>query len=134
MAAKGQTSIEWLFIVAIVLTAATITLVSYSEESTKTIAETTIRTQVDMILSKARFTNPECQNLKLMKIQLDGQSRYLLSMDPPPGSTPCDPLAVFTPGVQKQIEARVAEALGCKYEETDTGSPCRGKYYIVDIQ
>ena len=129
MAAKGQTSIEWLFIVAIVLTAVTITLVSYSDESTKTIAETTIRTQADMALSRAPFTDPNCTNAKLINITEQTPGTYTLYAYSPPD---CDLSATVLSQEELQgIAARVAEALGCSYAYP---AECKGKDYNLVVQ
>ena len=127
MAAKGQTSIEWLFVVAIVLTAVTITLVAYSEESAKTIAETTIRTQADMVLSQAPFTNSSCADSKLINITRSSPGDYILYVHSPPG---CSPDELFSEPVRQSISARVAEALGCSYAIPAT---CKGKTYNLAV-
>jgi len=129
MAAKGQTSIEWLFIVAIVLTVVTITLVNYSDESAKTVAETTIRTQVDMALSRAPFTYPNCTNAKLLNITEQSPGNYTLYAYSPPN---CHlNTTVLSEGVRQSIAARVAEALGCSYAYP---AECKGKSYNLHVQ
>jgi len=129
MAASGQTSIEWLFIVAIVLTIVTITLVSYSDESTKTVAETTIRTQVGMALSRAPFEYPNCTDAKLVNITEQAPGTYALYAYSPPGCRLSE--TVLSQQVLQGIAARVAEALGCSYASP---AACKGKTYNLIVQ
>ncbi len=129
MAASGQTSIEWLLIVAIVLTVVTVTLVNYSSESSATVAEATIRTQAELALSRAPFEDPNCTSARLVNITAKGPGSYVLYAYSPPE---CDLGAtVLSQSVRNGIASRVAEALGCSYAYP---AVCKGKSYNLGLQ
>ena len=126
MAARGQTSVEWLFIVAIVLTVVTVTLVSYSGESSKTIAEATVRTQAELLLSRAQFAYPNCSSAKLINMTEQAPGTYRIYAYSPPGCQLIN--SVLSEEARQHISARVAEALGCSYAYP---AECKGKRYNV---
>jgi len=126
---KGQTSIETLFIVAIVLVVAAIVYAAYSVEASRTIAETTIRTQVDLALANAGFVNATCAGAQLAGLALyepSASTRNYTIQTVPAGCAK----QVFTTAILQDIHGRVTEALGCSYRAGDAAT-CKGKTYIV---
>ena len=121
---RGQTSLEFILIVAIVITVAGIVFVNYSEEADRTLAEVTIRNQAELILSNSRFTDATCAEAKLVGVVLNNKGNYTLEIAP----GRCK--SIFTSSIQEQIQGRVAEALGCKYD--DSGF-CKGTAYGVGV-
>ncbi|MFC2174673.1 hypothetical protein ACFLQ2_02275 [archaeon] len=123
---KGQTALEMVLLAALIIVVAGMVYVSYSGESADTIAETTIRTQANMILAKGALTNASCANAQLIYFnETTTKRRYELTIVP----DYCGPF-LFTQPARDNIQGRISEALGCRYEDNGT---CQGKNYIVSL-
>ncbi|MCK4328068.1 MAG: hypothetical protein KAW41_06425 [Candidatus Diapherotrites archaeon] len=120
---KGQTALEMTLITALVIIVAGMVYVSYFGESSDTIAETTIRTQLDLLLSQAAFIDASCANARLDYFNETSNGYYLIYLDPPE----CEQ-ALLTRDRLDDIQGRVSEALGCRYDEY---GHCKGKSYIL---
>ncbi len=129
---KGQAAMEMLFITAIIILAASIVFVSYSEESAHTIAETTIRTQVDLALAKGGMQNASCSGTKLQKIEFRLTSKNTREYKVITLPASCAK-SILAPKIG-EIHGRINEALGCPFTPKHGDllfASCKGKSYKV---
>lgn len=72
MMKKAQASVEAILVVAIVLATISVFFGAYSQQSYETIAETVVRNQVDLELSKASTKHPNCSQTSLVGVNKTG--------------------------------------------------------------
>lgn len=132
---KGQTALEMMFVVAIVITVASIVFVAYSQEANDTVAETTIRTQMDLRISQARVFNTTCADATLRSITMtQNGATFAYDIDVEPNE--CIPLLNY---YVPDVLGRVTEALGCRYTPgeslncLDCEAVCNGKHYNIQL-
>jgi len=118
---KGQTATEFIFLAALIIVVAGIVYISYSAEATATIAETTIRTQTDLLLAKAAFINATCAGTRLQYINETSAGNYEVHLYP----SRCEE-TLLDEDTRKNIQGRVSEALGCRFVSYGN---CKGKVY-----
>ena len=122
---KGQTALEMTLLTAIIIVVAGMVYVSYSTEANDTIAETTMRTQIDMVLANSAFIDARCANTQLLYFNETTPGNYVIYLEP----QECEQ-TLLTKERLEDIEGRISEALGCRY--TDKGA-CRNKDYKLDL-
>jgi hypothetical protein len=122
MREKGQTSVEYVLVAAIVITIATPFAITFNTESMFTIADSTVRSSVDKYLAYLRFDDPDnCGSAELDEIRptvpADGTRRYMVYFKP---ADSCS-LGRYRDGIHEDIRG----AFGC------LGDPCNGWNYEI---